>query len=142
MRYFYSFLLLLLINLLSPPAIAQHYLFDAQLLTTDDGLSNLMVTAIYKDRKGFIWAATPYGLDRYDGYTFRHFSIQKDRPLRHRPIKEIKEDDEGNLWLFYSNSNIISANPTDHFLYTIDIFNTETEKIVSLPVYFWGRVAV
>lgn len=38
------------------------------------GLSHRLVTRIEKDDLGFIWLATPNGLNRFDGYEFLHFS--------------------------------------------------------------------
>jgi ligand-binding sensor domain-containing protein/serine phosphatase RsbU (regulator of sigma subunit) len=37
-------------------------------LTVDEGLTNNLVYAITQDSKGFIWAGTEYGINRYDGY--------------------------------------------------------------------------
>lgn len=34
------------------------------------GLSHATVAAIGQDGKGYMWIATPDGLNRYDGYTF------------------------------------------------------------------------
>ena len=39
-------------------------------LTTNDGLSQSNVKAIFQDRRGFMWFATQDGLDRYDGNAF------------------------------------------------------------------------
>ena len=50
---------------------AQEYIYDAQLLTTDDGLANLMTTAFFQDKKGYLWIGTDRGLNRYDGYGFQ-----------------------------------------------------------------------
>jgi len=36
-------------------------------LTTEEGLSNNLLTSVVKDRKGFVWIATLDGLNRYDG---------------------------------------------------------------------------
>jgi len=44
-------------------------------LTREDGLSNLSVSEMVQDGKGFLWFATQGGLNRYDGRTvqvFRH----------------------------------------------------------------------
>ena len=37
-------------------------------LTVSNRLSNLEVTSILQDKKGFIWIGTNSGLNRYDGY--------------------------------------------------------------------------
>ncbi len=37
-----------------------------------DGLSHNQVNDICRDDEGFMWLSTAWGLNRYDGYTFRH----------------------------------------------------------------------
>jgi ligand-binding sensor domain-containing protein/serine phosphatase RsbU (regulator of sigma subunit) len=46
-------------------------------LTSDNGLSTIMVNCVYQDSKGFMWFGTQDGLNRYDGY---HFKIYKNEP--------------------------------------------------------------
>jgi len=40
--------------------------------TTDDGMHQSYVKAITQDQQGFIWLATPVGINRFDGYEFRN----------------------------------------------------------------------
>lgn len=50
-----------------------------QQLSVEDGLSHNHVTAIVKDKRGFLWFGTPAGLNRYDGHeikVFRHAASQ------------------------------------------------------------------
>ena len=44
-------------------------------LTTDNGLSNSSVTAIFQDQTGFMWFGTQDGLNRYDGYNIKVLRI-------------------------------------------------------------------
>src|SRR5262249_14431549 len=39
-------------------------------LTRAEGVSQTRVSKIVQDDRGFIWFATQYGLNRYDGYSF------------------------------------------------------------------------
>jgi ligand-binding sensor domain-containing protein len=48
--------------------------------SAEDGLSQTMVTQIVQDDQGFIWFASLYGLNRYDGYTFKVFKHEPGHP--------------------------------------------------------------
>lgn len=131
MRYYHPFILLILSIVLCPLTRAQEYIFDAQLLTTDDGLANLMTNAIHQDKQGIMWMSTPYGLNSYDGYSFRHYTKGKNGLHDNKNIHKIKEDKEGNLWLFYLNRLSIDIEVG----YAIDVFDKKTEKAISLEKY-------
>lgn len=70
-------------------------------ISTNEGLSQNTVRAILEDKKGFIWAGTLDGLNRYDGY-----KILANKPLigdlnsliDHR-IKDVFQDKDGYLWI-------------------------------------------
>ncbi len=68
-----------------------------------DGLSSNVITAICRDRQGYLWVGTDYGLNRYDGYTFRQYlptqQGNRQSSVGHESIKDIKEDSEGFLWI-------------------------------------------
>lgn len=70
-------------------------------LDTRDGLSNSSILCLHRDAKGFMWIATPYGLNRYDGYRFRTFyqDVKDTMSLRNNYVDEIYEDGEGQLWV-------------------------------------------
>mgnify|MGYP000651262700 FL=1 len=42
----------------------------------DMGLSHRNVLHINQDQSGFLWLGTINGLNRFDGYTFRKFSLE------------------------------------------------------------------
>jgi len=110
---------------------AQEYLFDVQHLTTENGLSNLMTTAITKDQHGFLWISTEYGLDRYDGYHFKTYTKEEHNLFKSRGHKIIP-DKQGNLWIYYYKS-IADSYPK---IIGIDIFNTKTEESIAIEHYF------
>ncbi len=70
-------------------------------LTTDDGLSQNNVVAILQDRRGFMWFATPEGLDRYDGNAFVAYKNDPNDPgsISGNIIMDLMEDDHGYLWV-------------------------------------------
>ncbi len=63
-----------------------------------DELTGSLITALYSDHKGYLWAGTINGLNRYDGYNFLTFrSSKKDTSsLSHPSIRTIRQfsDDE------------------------------------------------
>lgn len=61
-------------------------------------ISESMVRAIFEDSKGNFWFGRDHGgLSRYDGETFKHFTV--DDGLKDNQIRTIQEDKKGNIWL-------------------------------------------
>ena len=62
---------------------AQHIDIPASFrtITTDDGLSNNLINAIYKDSKGFIWLGTQSGLNRFDGLNIKKYEKVGNDPI-------------------------------------------------------------
>ena len=60
-------------------------------IDTRDGLSNSMVSTIYKDSRGFVWFGTPYGLNRYDGFRVRTYLANGDEPnqIKYNSVERI-----------------------------------------------------
>ncbi|MGQ2985450.1 ligand-binding sensor domain-containing protein [Flavobacterium sp.] len=92
-------------------------------ITSDDGLPQGFIAAIVQDSKGFIWIGTRNGLARYDGRKFRNFyhipSIRGG--LSSGIITQLWLDKKDNLWITYESGHL-------------DIFNTDTEKVIPLTV--------
>jgi ligand-binding sensor domain-containing protein/signal transduction histidine kinase len=64
-------------------------------------LSQTRVSTIVQDDRGFLWFATQYGLDRYDGYrfkVFKHESAKANGPSGVY-IRALYKDRDGNLWV-------------------------------------------
>lgn len=49
-------------------------------LSVKDGLSDLVVNALYKDSLGFLWIGTSKSIERYDGIRFKHYDIPAVTP--------------------------------------------------------------
>ncbi len=79
------------------------YSHDYQIsyLSIKDGLSQNEVTSIIEDKYGFIWFGTRGGLNRYDGYSFKHFKPQEgdEASLSNPSIESLFHDSKGNLWI-------------------------------------------
>lgn len=64
-----------------------------------EGLSQSSVYNLFQDSRGFIWVATSDGLNRYDGYGFRHFRYDPTNPysIISNELLNLEEDNQGNL---------------------------------------------
>ncbi len=81
--------------------------------TTKDGLSQVSVGDICKDKQGFLWLATQYGLNRYDGNEFTVFINQKGDAgtIPGNYINCVFEDSRGYIWVGTDNNGIAFWNP-------------------------------
>ena len=116
--------LFFLIGLL-PAAKGQDVITQYKHYTTEQGLSHRSVRSIIQDKKGFIWAGTEAGLNRFDGYRFEHFT-KANNGLAQDFITDIVEDANGLIWLFYHG---VSDGQ-------IDIFDPVTARAIPFHIYF------
>lgn len=77
-----------------PMVISKHY-------TTAEGLPSNNVQCCLKDRDGFLWFGTWYGLCRFDGDQFNTYnkSANPDSDIPPRKVESLVEDAQGRLWL-------------------------------------------
>jgi len=75
--------------------------FKFERLSVEQGLSQCTVGAIFQDRRGFLWIGTSDGLNRYDGYSFKHYKHDPSdsTSLSHNTVVTITEDGFGTLWV-------------------------------------------
>lgn len=67
-------------------------------LSVSDGLSDLLVNAIFKDSLGFIWIGTGNSLDRFDGSHIKHYLITGFDEKKKR-VNAITEMEGNQLWM-------------------------------------------
>ena len=73
-KFWISIILLLLFR----PLLSERYAhFDHY--TTEDGMISNRITSITQDSLGYIWMATDFGLERFDGKRFKHYQ-KKEYP--------------------------------------------------------------
>jgi signal transduction histidine kinase/ligand-binding sensor domain-containing protein len=79
---------------------AQEPRYRIETISTRDGLSPTKANAIIQDRYGLIWIASPDGLYRYDGYSFRSYRHNPfdTTSLSHPSVLSVAEDSSGNIW--------------------------------------------
>ncbi|MBP6826949.1 MAG: response regulator [Saprospiraceae bacterium] len=105
------------------PLAAQEYIAKVEHYSVEQGLSHRQVNAICQDSRGFIWLGTLNGLNRFDGYSFRTYTKEKDG-LFFNDYRMVMEDAEGWLWLTASMGREIC------------LFHPESGKVLSLAEKF------
>ncbi len=106
---------------------AQSYITDIQKLSVEDGLSSRFVNTIYQDSRGFMWIGTQYGLNRYDGYEFKIYTIENST-LSTNNIENLYEDKDQKLWVIHRQD------PSRN----VDILDLLTGKVQSFDQLFKG----
>lgn len=73
-------------------------------LSTADGLSQTRVAQIVQDDLGFMWFGTQYGLNRYDGYSFKLFVHEpgNENSAAGTFVFSLFKDRDGMLWIGWS----------------------------------------
>jgi len=115
------FLLSLLFLLAGAMVNGQTQDYQISYLSVDDGLSQNEVTSILQDKYGFMWFGTRGGLNRYDGYVFKHYKpgTDKESSLSNPSIERLYQDKEGNIWIGTKSGGY-------------SVYNLATEKFHSL----------
>lgn len=126
-------LLFLVLLLTSRLAFSQDYLFKKEQISVEDGLSNRFVRSILQDAKGFMWFATQYGLNRYDGYQFKVLT-KEENGLQSNFIDKVYSDADSNLWVGHSINNRFSGTFSGIDLVNINTFEVQPiEEQLDLP---------
>ena len=73
-------------------------LVNVQHLGTAEGLPHKHVYWSFQDSRGFMWFNTEYGLSRFDGQDFIHFTKEKNGLPSNR-VSHMIEDETGILWV-------------------------------------------
>lgn len=94
-------------------ASAQYYNLSFRNYSSANGLSQSEVNCIYRDRLGFVWIGTEFGLTRYDGREFSTYyhRVGDTTSMGENSIKDITEDNDGALWLAIGASGVSRMEP-------------------------------
>jgi len=119
----YTILILFSSFLLQFSQASERYYFTN--LSLKDGLSQITVTSIYQDKKGFMWFGTRNGLNRYDGYNFEVFTFGNDKTssLSDNHVLCINGNESGNLWIGTNNGLNkfdLTTNRIEQYFYAAD----------------------
>lgn len=94
-----------------------------QHLTQEQGLPNAIATAVAEDGQGFLWVGTLGGLARWDGYRFKVYKGDPQRPgaLPDNYVQSLHGDAQGRLWVGTSAAGLLRFDP-------------ESDRFVPIPV--------
>jgi len=116
---------MLLLSLLSTYAYAQPSKLNITHYRLKDGLSHRDVQCIHQDDYGFLWLGTKNGLNRFDGYDFKHFNSENSE-LGSNEINAILQDNNGMMWLF--STGAFNDKTVEH-LYLFNPINSEVQSL-------------
>lgn len=110
-----SKLLLLLLYLFSSFVVCAQ---TGRFYTTDVGLSSSLINQLFQDSKGFVWAATEYGLSRFDGLRFvNYWHVSGDSAsIKNNYVRTLFEDSRQNLLIGCIDGLMKYDRETDTFL--------------------------
>lgn len=106
-------------------------------LSTKDGLTQNTVRAIIQDRKGFIWAGTLDGLNKYDGYKLQSYKpdLKKLNSLVDHRIKDIFQDREGLIWIKSYRNEFNCYDPVKDIFYNFSRLGNDKKKVFYSSYY-------
>ena len=90
-------------------------------LGLDDGLSQQAVLAVAQDATGFMWFGTEDGLDRFDGYSFKHLrqSGLDAAGLTDDFVADVQFDRGGRMWLGTDGGAVLWRDSSDEKFHSI-----------------------
>jgi ligand-binding sensor domain-containing protein/signal transduction histidine kinase len=110
----------------------------------DNGLSSSLVNAVFQDSRGYVWVATEYGLNRFDGLTFRTYFHSEDDAgsLANNYSQALGEDSQQNLLVASENALMQYNRETDSFSRIPLLRNDRrvTARVVSIQTDIDGTV--
>jgi len=100
-RAYVLLLLVIQVQLIPLFAVSQNQIVRFNHLQTDAGLSQSNVLCMLQGSRGFMWFGTQDGLNKYDGYRITVYKkdSKKTGSLSHNYIKDLIEDNNGDLWI-------------------------------------------
>ncbi len=96
-----------------------------------DGLTQVSINTLLKDKQGFIWAGTQDGLNRFDGKDFLQFRYDPTDTLglRGNYIVSLYQDSRDRLWIGTMNRGIFYYEPSTGLFHKINT-TKENKNIV------------
>lgn len=110
-------------------AVAQTGLIATR-YSVDNGLPTGIVNTTVKDRDGFVWLGTWYGLSSFDGTEFNSYVVRKNpkSDIPPRKVISIVEDRRNSLWVRTSDNRLYRFDKTTE---TFNDMYSELRKVAS-----------
>lgn len=100
-------------------------------ITSDNRLSENWVNAVQQDHWGFVWIGTKNGLDRYDGNTMKHYSVDDVvKKQGNHSVYSLYEDSFHQLWVG-TGSGVYIYNPYTELFSLLDMKTDKGEQITN-----------
>ncbi len=108
-------------------AMAQPDIIETGFYSVNDGLSDRLIKDILQSSNGFLWLATPTGLNKFDGYEFTIFNDHPNNPnqISGADIKRIEEVENGNILILFENNLV--------FFDILNLGSLESHRLSLLP---------
>lgn len=113
-----------------------------QRFTGEDGLSQNTIWCILHDSRGFLWAGTYNGLNRFDGYQFviYKYDFRDKNSLSDNQIFSIYETKSGQIWVGTGNGlNRYNLATNDFNAFKFDAGNPNSLSIGYVTAIFEDR---
>lgn len=92
---------------------AQYYNLSFRNYSSANGLSQSEVNCVYRDRQGFIWVGTEFGLTRYNGseFTTYYHRVGDTSSIAENSVRDITQDQNGTLWFAINTAGVSKLEP-------------------------------
>ena len=94
-------------------------------------LTSTLFTDITRDTKGYLWIATEYGLNKFDGATFTHYYSDNGEPgeLVSNKISRLRVKND-TLWVFFYDAVQYYNPTTDNFVTVVSEDNEAVQRLL------------
>ena len=109
-----------------------------------DGLSSRQVYELEEDSDGYIWMYTNSGLERYDGYRFRHYSLDDSEESNDHiaSATTMQVGPDGEVWIASKSGTIYSYDRSlDQYIKRVS-FNNPHINIYHFAILPDGRIVI
>ncbi len=103
MNFFRKIWIMIVVSLLAieQPGKAQSSIPNVEVISSENGLSQVSIQCILQDSRGFLWIGTQDGLNLYNGISITVFQQNPNdtSSLVNNFVKAMAEDSKGNIWV-------------------------------------------